>query len=101
LAVIRVAGRSPDAHSAQERHEWIEALHNVLRGLPLGTVGLYSHIVRRRVTEYPQSRFAQPFAAQFDHAYRATFDANGLMVNDLYLSVLVHPVADPVMGTFA
>lgn len=101
LAVIRVAGRSPDAHSVQERHEWIEALHNVLRGLPLGSVGLYAHIVRRRVTEYPQSRFAQPFATQFDQAYRATFDANGLMVNDLYLSLLVHPVADPVMGTFA
>lgn len=101
LAVIRVAGRSPDAHSTQERHDWIEALHNVLRGLPLGTVGLYSHIVRRRVTEYPQSRFAQAFAEQFDQAYRATFDAKGLMVNDLYLSLLVHPVADPVMGTFA
>lgn len=101
LAVIRVAGRSPDAHSPQERLEWIEALHNVLRGLALGTLGLYSHIVRRRITEYPESQFAQPFAAQFDRAYRATFDADGLMVNDLYLSVLVHPVADPVMGTFA
>ena len=101
VAVIRVAGRSPDAHSAQEQHDWIEALHNVLRGLPLGSVGLYSHIIRRRVTEYPQSHFAQPFAAQFDQAYRATFDANGLIVNDLYLSLLVHPVADPVMGTFA
>lgn len=101
LAVIRVAGRSPDAHSQQERQSWIEALHNVLRGLPLGTVGLYSHIIRRRVTEYPDSCFEQPFAAQFDRAYRATFDTKGLMVNDLYLSVLVHPVADPVMGTFA
>jgi len=101
LAVIRVAGRSPDAYNANERREWIEALHNVVRGLPLGSVGLYSHIVRRRVTEYPQSLFNQPFAERFDRAYRATFDASGLMVNDLYLSLLSHPVADPVMGVFA
>ncbi|WP_299998170.1 VirB4 family type IV secretion/conjugal transfer ATPase [uncultured Cedecea sp.] len=101
MAVIKVAGRVPDAHSLDEQKEWIEALHNVIRGMQLGTIGLYSHIVRRRVKEYPQSDFPQAFAAQFDNAYRRTFDARGLMVNDLYLTVLVHPVADPVMGTFA
>lgn len=101
LAVIKVAGRAPDAYGQAELKDWIEALHNVLRGLPMGSLGLYSHIIRRRVTEYPDSTFAQPFAARFDAAYRATFDTSGLMVNDLYLSVLIHPVADPVLGTFA
>lgn len=67
----------------------------------MGSIGLYSHIIRRRVTEYPDSAFTQPFAARFDAAYRATFDASGLMVNDLYLTVLIHPVEDPVLGTFA
>ncbi|MGB3424284.1 MAG: VirB4 family type IV secretion/conjugal transfer ATPase [Castellaniella sp.] len=101
LAVIKVAGRAPDAYDQAELKDWIEALHNVLRGLPMGSLGLYSHIIRRRVTEYPDSTFAQPFATRFDAAYRATFDTSGLMVNDLYLSVLIHPVADPVLGTFA
>lgn len=101
LAVIKVAGRAPDAYGQTELKDWIEALHNVLRGLPMGSLGLYSHIIRRRVTEYPDSTFAQPFATRFDAAYRATFDTSGLMVNDLYLSVLIHPVADPVLGTFA
>jgi len=101
LAVIKVAGRAPDAYGQAELKDWIEALHNVLRGLPMGSLGLYSHIIRRHVTEYPDSIFAQPFAARFDAAYRATFDASGLMVNDLYLTVLIHPVEDPVLGTFA
>ncbi len=101
LAVIKVAGRTPDAYAQDELKEWIEALHNVLRGLPMGTLGLYSHIVRRRVTEYPDSTFTQPFASRFDEAYRATFDASGLMINDLYLTILIHPVQDPVLGTFA
>lgn len=101
LAVIKVAGRTPDAYAQNELKGWIEALHNVLRGLPMGTLGLYSHIVRRRVTEYPDSTFTQPFASRFDAAYRATFDASGLMINDLYLTILIHPVQDPVLGTFA
>src|SRR5690606_24557117 len=101
MTVIKVTGRAPDAYAQDELKDWIEALHNVLRGLPMGAFGLYSHIVRRRVTEYPDSTFEQPFAAQFDAAYRATFDTSGLMVNDLYLTVLVHPVQDPILGTFA
>ena len=101
MTVIKVTGRAPDAYAQDELKDWIEALHNVLRGLPMGTFGLYSHIVRRRVTEYPDSTFEQPFAVQFDAAYRATFDTSGLMVNDLYLTVLVHPVQDPILGTFA
>lgn len=101
LAVIKVTGRAPDAYAQAELKDWIEALHNVLRGLPMGSLGLYSHIIRRRVTEYPDSTFVQPFATRFDAAYRATFDTSGLMVNDLYLTVLVHPVEDPVLGTFA
>ncbi|WP_417276815.1 VirB4 family type IV secretion/conjugal transfer ATPase [Castellaniella sp.] len=101
LAVVKVAGRAPDAYGQAELKDWIEALHNVLRGLPMGSLGLYAHIIRRRVTEYPDSTFAQPFASRFDAAYRATFDVSGLMVNDLYLSVLIHPVEDPVLGTFA
>ncbi|HBS78635.1 MAG: type VI secretion protein [Pusillimonas sp.] len=101
LAVIKVTGRAPDAYAQDELKDWIEALHNVLRGLPMGSLGLYSHIVRRRVTEYPDSAFNQPFASRFDAAYRATFDASGLMINDLYLTVLIHPVQDPILGTFA
>lgn len=101
MAVIKVSGRPAEAFAAQELQEWIEALHNILKGLPFGSVGLYSHIVRRRVEEYPESEFVQPFAAQFDHAYRGTFQTSGLMINDLYLTVLIHPVDDPVLGTFA
>ena len=75
MTVLKVTGRSPDAYSEMDKKEWIEALHNVVRGLPIGSLGLYSHIVRRRVTEYPESTFSQPFAQQFDDAYRRTFDA--------------------------
>ncbi|WP_169295542.1 VirB4 family type IV secretion/conjugal transfer ATPase [Advenella sp. EE-W14] len=101
LAVIKIGGRSADAADIAEQHDWIEALHNVLRGLPFGKLGLYSHIIRRRVNEYPESNFPQFFASKFDNDYRATFDNNSLIVNELYLTVLIHPVADPLLGTVA
>jgi len=101
LAVLKVGGRSPDAADKAEKFEWIEALHNVLRGLPFGKLGLYSHIIRRRVKEYPESEFPQVFARKFDNDYRATFDKNSLMVNELYLTILIHPVHDPILGKTA
>lgn len=101
LAVLKIGGRSPDAADLSEKFEWIEALHNVLRGLSFGKLGLYSHIIRRRVNEYPDSHFPQIFARKFDNDYRATFDQNSLMVNELYLTVLIHPVQDPVLGKMA
>src|SRR5690625_84842 len=101
LAVIKVGGRSADAADIGEQHGWIEALHNVLRGLPLGKLGFYSHIVRRHVTEYPKSSFPQVLARQFDEDYRASFDKKGLMINELYLSVLVRHVSYPVFGLTA
>ena len=101
MAIVKISGRSADAADLAEQHSWIEALHNVLRGLPLGKLGLYSHIVRRYVTEYPQSTFPQNFAKQFDEDYRATFDQHGLMINELYLTVAIYPVTDPLLGIVA
>src|SRR5690625_3083376 len=92
LAIIKVAGRAPDAYDQSDLKEWIESLHNVLRGLSMGALGLYSHVVRRKVTEYPEANFKQTFANKFNVAYRSTFNTSGLMVNDLYLTVLIHPV---------
>ncbi len=102
LAVIKVSGRSAMAASLEDQNDWLEALHNVLRGLPLGKLGLYTHIVGRYVTEYPNSQFSQVFARQFDDSYRATFnDRNALKVNELYLTVSIHPVADELLGVMA
>jgi type IV secretion system protein VirB4 len=102
LAVIKVSGRSAMAASLEDQNDWLEALHNVLRGLPLGKLGLYTHTVGRYVTEYPNSQFSQVFARQFDDSYRGTFnDKNALKVNALYLTVSIHPVADELLGMMA
>lgn len=101
LAIIKVSGRSAMAASLEEQYDWVEALHNVIRGLPLGKLGLYTHIVGRHVSEYPDSTFPQPFAQQFDDQYRATFNKRGLKINELFLTISIHPVQDALLGTVA
>lgn len=101
VAVIKISGRSAMAASLQDQFEWVEALHNVLRGLPLGKLGLYTHIVGRKVREYPNSEFSQVFAQQFDDAYRATFDKRSLKINEIFLSISIHPVEDALLGAVA
>lgn len=101
LSIIKVGGRSADGYSLATQNEWIEALNNILRGLEIGSVGFWSHVIRRRINEYPDSEFDQPFAQKFDSDYRATFDQGSLMINDLYLTVIVRPNTDAAMGAFA
>ena len=101
MAVIKVGGRSADAADITEQDKWITEIHNVLRGQSLGKLGVYSHIARREVNEYPESEFPQTFAKEFDQQYRATFQKNALMVNELYLTLLIHPVDDPILGVVA
>lgn len=101
LSVIKIGGRSSDGHSLATQGEWIESLNNTLRGLEMGSMGFWSHIIRRRVNEYPDSHFDQPFAQTFDQAYRATFDRDNLMINELFLTVIVRPNHDAALGAFA
>lgn len=101
LSVIKVGGRSAIAASLAEQAEWIEQLHNVIRGQRFGEISFYSHTIRRKITEYPKSNYTQFFAKKFDDEYRSTFDESGLMINELYLTVLVHPIQDTVLGVTA
>lgn len=101
LAVLKVGGRTAEGYSLAEQSGWIEALNNVLRGLDHSTLGFYSHVIRRRVREYPESEYQNVFAKRFDDAYRGTFDNSTLLVNELYLTVVLRPNNDPALGALA
>lgn len=101
LSVWRVDGRSHQAASLREHAMWLQDLNALLRGLPTANLGLYSHIVRRRVFEYPQASFDEAFPRQLDAKYRARFEAVNTMVNDLYLTVIYRPITDAATNVFA
>ncbi|WP_028354600.1 VirB4 family type IV secretion/conjugal transfer ATPase [Bordetella petrii] len=94
LTVWRIDGRSFQGYSEAEHQQWIEELNNVLRGWPPG-FGLWSHLVRRRVSEYPESEYPDAFSRAHDADYRKVFHGRPPMINEMYLTILVRAQVDP------
>jgi type IV secretion system protein VirB4 len=98
LSVWRLGGRSHQSAAPDDIFNWTRELNNVMRGIGNAHLAFWSHVVRRRVYEYPDSTFDNPFCRQLDERYRASFTNYNLMVNDLYLTVLYRPVMDKVLS---
>lgn len=101
ISVWKIDGRSHQTASQDEVTVWINELNNLFRGIASANLAVWSHVVRRRVDEYPESEFKNTFCAQLDKNYRDSFSGYNLMVNDLYLTVVYRPVTDKVMSFFA
>jgi len=98
LSAWRVGGRSHEAASAEELCGWVADLNNALRGIATAGVALWSHVIRRRVHEYPEGEFENAFCRRLDERYAATLRGCRFLVNELYLTVLVRAAGDPVLG---
>ncbi|MDR7948273.1 VirB4 family type IV secretion/conjugal transfer ATPase [Achromobacter aegrifaciens] len=96
MSAWRIDGRTFQGYSEAEHKEWIEELNNVLRGWPTG-FGLWSHLVRRRVSEYPQSDYPDAFSRAHDAAYSKVFDGKPPMINEMYLTILTRAQVDPTL----
>lgn len=96
VSVWRVDGRSFEGHPEEDKCRWVEELNNLIRGFPAG-VGLWAHLVRRKVQEYPQSEYPDAFSRNHDAAYRATFDGKPPMINELYLTTIARASVDPAL----
>ena len=100
VSVWKIGGRSHTSASIEEVTTWRRDLNNFFRGIATAHVSVWSHIVRRRVDEFPDSEFDNPFCHQLDEHYRESFTGYNLMVNDLYLTVVYRPVVDKVLSFF-
>ena len=101
LSVWKIGGRSHQSASEADVFNWTRELNNTLRGVASANLSLWTHVVRRKVYEYPDTEFSNPFCQQLDRKYRDSFTGYNLMVNDLYLTVVFRPVADKVLSFFA
>lgn len=101
VSVWKISGRSHQSASNSSLFDWVNSLNHVLKGFATANVSLWSHVVRRRVYEYPESVFENEFAKKLDEKYRASFTGYNLMVNDLYLTVVYKENVDKVLSFFA
>jgi type IV secretion system protein VirB4 len=101
LTTWQLAGRTFLGASREDLTVWCESLNHLLRGLAEPGLSLWTHVLRRRVREYPAGGFSNPFCRRLDQRYGHRFLDEGLLVNELYLSVIYRPGVDPLMDLFA
>lgn len=101
LTVWKLSGRAHECADIQDVFQWTRDLNNFVRGIGSENISFWSHIHRRRVVEYPESRFDNVFCRELDARYRESFVNYTLMVNDLYLTIVFREAADDVLRFFA
>jgi len=98
VSVWRLSGRPHQSASSQDIFNWISDLNNLIRSVCSDNVSLWSHVVRRRIHEYPQGQFDNIFCQQLDQHYQQSFANTNLMVNNLYLTIVYRPISDKVLS---
>ncbi|MDD9329767.1 MAG: VirB4 family type IV secretion/conjugal transfer ATPase [Bartonella sp.] len=94
MTVISIEGINFDTADISQLNSLHTQLNTLLKNIADERVALYSHIIRRRETIYPESQFSSSFATALDQHYKQKMVLQDLYRNDLFLSVLWNPAAD-------
>ena len=91
LTVIRLDGTSFETAETSDLNDLHGKLNLTLRNVADPHLALWTHLVRRRTSVYPDGTFRSTFAAELDAQYREQLRKEALFRNDLYLTLVCHP----------
>ena len=91
LTVIRLDGTSFETAETADLNDLHAKLNLTLRNVADPRLALWTHLVRRRTSDYPAGAFRSTFAASLDAQYRDRLRNEALFRNDLYLTLVWHP----------
>ena len=94
ITTIRLAGVSFETADATDLNDLHNKLNLTLRNIADERLALWTHLIRRPTSEYPDAAFRSAFASALDRAYRARLLSNELYANELYLTLVWHPGRD-------
>lgn len=100
LATWRLAGISFETQDVADIAAAKEGLINLLRSLGGGQFALWSHKVRRQVTERLSGQFDNAFADRLNAEYYGTFERHKQMRTELYLTLVFRPNVGQVPNLF-
>jgi len=98
VATWRLAGISFETQDEAAVAAAKEGLVNLLRSLGGGKFAIWSHKVRRQVTERLDGAYENAFAARLNADYYATFDRHRQMRTELFISLVYRPEAGQVVN---
>ena len=88
---FRLEGASFETADIRDLNDWHAKLNGAWRNLASDHLAVWHHLVRRADDRYPAGRFRSAFATELDQAYRARIGAERLFVNELYVTLVLHP----------
>ena len=94
MSVIKVGGRSHQTTDASSIFQWIENLNTTSRTMLNEHTDIYSYVIRRDQSAYPDGEYSDYFSKSLNEKYKKAFlsdDENTLKVNELYVAIVYKP----------
>ncbi|MBA8862732.1 type IV secretion system protein VirB4 [Ochrobactrum anthropi] len=91
LNIVAVEGISFETADTDELNAFHRQLNTLYRNIADERLSLWTHIIRRRETDYPEGDFQNDFCRQLDAKYRDKMVKQDLYRNDLYISLVWNP----------
>ncbi|MHB0953388.1 MAG: VirB4 family type IV secretion/conjugal transfer ATPase [Allorhizobium sp.] len=95
VVMVALEGVSFETADVLDLNALYRDLNTLYRNIADERLAIWSHLVRRRDSDYPDGTFATPFSAALNEKYRERMVREDLFRNDLYLTVLWSPSRDP------
>lgn len=88
VQVIKLNGLFFESLSDEQIKQFERRRNTVLRSIANSDIGIYVHLVRRKVSEYPEGEGQAWFARYFNNKWREQYGQRPFFVNELYLSIV-------------
>jgi type IV secretion system protein VirB4 len=94
MMTFQLDGASFETADVRDLNDWHAKLNGAWRNLANDHLAVWHHLVRRRHEGYPAGAFRSGFAEDLDARYRARLGATQMFVNELYVTLVLHPGRD-------
>ncbi|SAL00335.1 type IV secretion/conjugal transfer ATPase [Caballeronia arationis] len=98
MQVIKLDGLYFESLSAAQIKQFERRRNTVLRSIANSDRGIYVHLIRRKVNQYPAGEGGTWFSRQFNAVWRARYAQRSFYVNDIYISVVRNRFRQGVPG---
>lgn len=95
LQVFKLQGATFDSADDVDLNHWHNTLCNFWRSNSFydPRVSIWTHLVRRAESDYPDGDYEEGFAKEFNERYKERVVGELLMVNELYITIVFRPMA--------
>lgn len=88
---IRMQGAAHESADISDVNVWHEQLNGFMRNIASPHVAVWSHVVRRKYSDFPDGDFPPGFCRDFNEKYRAYIASETMLINELYLTLVYRP----------